>query len=177
MEDRMGNDKHYILLLLLIHVYSTVIIGYTGDGLSAGFGNGIGIGATIGNFDGIGVGLRGRITSTGVTTRNSPIVDSDTISLGLCADYVLIVGTRLISGGEDPSEALTGSVGLQENATVVGEFLLLDGTLQNNTLDVMQCVYQKNIAYEKLANTTCSESNTFNNSDLAGRTLLPGISV
>jgi hypothetical protein len=165
------------LLLLLIHVYSTVVVGYTGDGIGVGFGNGVGIGATIGNFDGIGTGLGGRITSTGSTTRNSPIVASNIMTLGLCADFVLIVGKRLVSLGDDPSEALTGNVGFLKNATLVGEFLLLDGTIQNNTVDVIQCNSQITSAFQKTSNATCTASNTFNNSDLAGRTLLPGIGI
>lgn len=169
-----------LFFLLLINLYGTLIVGYAGDGITVGFGDDVGIGVGSGNFNGVGSGLGGIghiSSSTGDHPRSSSIANSNAISLGLCSDFVLVVGAKLVSLGGEPSEALTGSVGLGLNATFVGNFPLLDGTFQNNTANVIQCTTQINIASQKLSNATCTTSNTFNNSDLAGRTLLPGIGI
>ena len=98
-------------------------------------------------------------------------VDGATI-FGRCANFSIQAGTVVSFDGGQTSVG-TGSVGVAPGTAITGSFVQGTGSSEACTAPAIDCTADELIAYGYLKGLTCT--NTLANSDLAGKTLLPGV--
>jgi hypothetical protein len=96
------------------------------------------------------------------------------IYLGVCADFTVQAGTAVSFNGVQTT-VFTGSVGVAPGTSISGNYALVSGVEEKNSLNAIQCTADLKIAYLAASGATCMPNNILQSADLAGRTLLPGV--
>lgn len=96
------------------------------------------------------------------------------VGIQRCAPFAAFAGDSITFNGKR-STILTGSVGTSPGLSTIGNYQLLSGLKESNTMMALNCAIDFREAFRFAANATCSVSNTLLNPQLAKLRLLPGI--
>jgi Ice-binding-like len=96
------------------------------------------------------------------------------VGIQRCAPFAAFAGDSITFNGKR-STVLTGSVGTSPGLYTVGNYELLSGAEESNTITALNCAIDFRQAFRFGANATCSVNNTLISSQLSGLRLLPGV--
>jgi hypothetical protein len=96
------------------------------------------------------------------------------IPLGVCKDFVALAGTAVSFDGVQTT-LFTGNVGVAPGTSITGNYVVVSGSEELNSVKAIQGTADLIIAYNAAKGAICKPNNILQSSDLAGRTLLPGI--
>jgi Ice-binding-like len=119
----------------------------------------------LGNF------LFSQVIGSSMNTLNFP---GKVVGIQRCAPFAAFAGDSITFNGRR-STVLTGSVGTSPGLFTVGDYKLLSGETESNTMTALNCAIDFRQAFRFAANATCSLNNTLLSSQLSGLRLLPGV--
>jgi hypothetical protein len=102
----------------------------------------------------------------------SASVYSTGISLGSCSSFAVQAGTAVSFNGATTT-INGGSVGVAPGTSIVGNYILGTGTVQDNSALSIQCAADELVAYKAAAGALCTT--VLASADLSGMTFSPGV--
>ena len=109
-----------------------------------------------------------------VRPSSSPTSQSIAIPLGVCSSFAVQAGTAVSFNGA-LTTINTGNVGVAPGSDINGNYVLVEGSVNNNNALAVQCTADLGIAYQAASEAICPPSNLLQAADLAGLTLIPGV--
>ena len=105
---------------------------------------------------------------------SNPTSQSIAIPLGVCSSFAVQAGTAVSFNGA-LTTINTGNIGVAPGTDINGNYVLVDGSVNNNNALAVQCTADLGIAYNAASGAICPPSNLLQAADLAGLTLIPGV--
>ena len=108
------------------------------------------------------------------TSQPSVMFQPIAIPLGVCSSFAVQAGTAVSFNGA-LTTINTGNIGVAPGTDINGNYVLVEGSVNNNNALAVQCTADLGIAYKAASEAICPPSNLLQAADLAGLTLIPGV--